>query len=163
MSQAPQQPALVEVNDRNRPERMLSAVEKPFELTPVPQEIIRGLETALGRSFLALHDKHASKQHIWMSRTWRTFRNVELYIPEQRCRAVVEMNDRWTLGVWSCTADPLHASAPSLVKWAAQKLAVHLPGLPVDDLPYPPAGGSGGPPGSAEVGIPGWWARRTRG
>jgi hypothetical protein len=142
---------------------MLPAVEKPFQLTPVPQEIIRGLEAALGPAFIALHDKHARRQHVWLSREWRTFRNAELYTPARTCHAEATVNDRWTLVVWTRSADPLHPSAPSLVKWAAQKIAVHVPKRPADDLPYPPAGGNGGPSGSAEVGIPVWWARRTRG
>jgi hypothetical protein len=143
---------------------MLPAVEKPFHLTPVPREIVRGLEVALGGSFIALHDNHARKQHLWLPRgEWRTSRKLRLHIPEHRCHAEAAVNDRWTLAVWAWTVAPLHSSAPSLVKWAAQKLAKHLPCRPVDDLPYPPTGGSGGPSGSAEVGIPVWWARRIRG
>jgi hypothetical protein len=70
------------------------------------------------------------------------------------------INDRWTLYVSSRRG--LHPDAESIAKWAAEKLALHLPKSSADDTMYPPFGGGGGPSGSAEVGIPVWWARKAR-
>jgi len=49
-----------------------------------------------------------------------------------------------------------------LVKWVACKFEVHLPKSADFDESYPPFGDGDGSSGSAEIGIPIWWARRTR-
>jgi hypothetical protein len=134
-----------------------------FELGPRGQEIADGLRAAIDHATLVLHDSHEKNTHVWLFREWRTSRSARLHVPQRHCHVEAAVNDRWTLAVWSWTEGPLHPSARSLVTWAAQKLAPYLPSRPADDFPYPPTGGGGGPSGSAEVGIPVWWVRRTRG
>jgi hypothetical protein len=137
-------------------------VEKKFWLAPVAQEIVDGLRRALAHSFIELHDNQKKNNHVWLFREWRTKRSERLHVPQGRCHVEATVNDRWTLAVWTWSVRPLHPDAHSLVRWAAQKLAAHLPRTFVSDLPYAPTGGGGGPLGPAEMGIPVWWARRTR-
>jgi hypothetical protein len=140
---------------------MLPGVGKSFQLTPVAQEIVEALKDVLG-GMLMLIDDHEKVVHTAMSRGWFSFRGARLSAKRHRCHAEVTVNDRWTLFVLARKHRPLRPDTAPLVTWAAQKLAHHLPRRPADDLPYPPTGGSGGPPSSAEVGIPVWWARRAR-
>ncbi len=137
--------------------------EKTFKLPPAAQEIVDGLKDAVDIHLIMVRDEH-DKSSVWIYGDW-LFRDPEgpdEKVPKRGCHLEATINDRWMLSVWTSTESPPNPSAHSLVKWAAQKLSPHLPRRPVDDLPYPPAGGSGGPPGSAEIGIPVWWARRTR-
>lgn len=135
---------------------------KTFQLTAVAQEIVEALKDVLG-GILMLIDDHEKVVHTAMSaQRWFSFRDARLSERRQRCHAEVAVNDRWTLFVLARKHRMLHPDTDALVTWAAQKLARHLPVRPADDLSYPPAGGSGGPPSSAEIGIPVWWARRTR-
>jgi hypothetical protein len=71
----------------------------------------------------------------------------------------VAINDRWTLTVFR--RRDLHPDAESIATWAAKKLAIHLPRRAAN-LDVPPAQGGGGTSGSAELGIPLWWARKHR-
>ncbi len=54
----------------------------------------------------------------------------------------------------------LPPDAELLVDWAAVKLSLYLPARPDEELPQA-GGGGGGSSGSAELGIPLWWARRA--
>jgi hypothetical protein len=137
-------------------------VGKKFELGPRAQEIVDGVREALG-DFLSLNDEHHKMVHVAKANGWFSFRSGRGDIRRDRCQAEATIHDRWTLMVTAPEGQRLHPDAQLLVDWAAVKLAPYLPELPAtDDLPYPPTGGDGGPPGSAEIGIPVWWARRTR-
>ena len=75
------------------------------------------------------------------------------------CQLRARINNRWTLSVSSTRRQ--HPDAESLARWAADKLAPYLPRRSAADEPtVPPAGGGGGSPGSAQLGIPVWWARK---
>jgi hypothetical protein len=136
-------------------------VGKQFELGLRAQEIIDGIKDALGGA-LVLIDEHHKTVHAAKPNGWFSFAAGRGDIRRDRCHAEAPIHDRWTLLVIARKGQLLHADAQVLIDWAALKLAPYLPDRPaIDDLPYPPAGGKGGPSGSAEIGIPVWWARRT--
>jgi hypothetical protein len=85
--------------------------------------------------------------------------NLELRPAGPICVLKARVNDRWTLVVFS--RDRRH-DAESLVKWAAEKLGPHLSKRAANDETHPASGGGSGSGGSAEVGIPVWWARKAR-
>jgi hypothetical protein len=165
VTHAARQNALTEASDRNSRGRILQAVGRKFELGPRGQEIVDGIREALG-AVLALVDEHHKMVHIAKANDWFSFRAGPAGrgdLRRDRCHAEATIHDRWTLMVTAPEAQTLHLDAQRLVDWASVKLAPYLPKLPwSDDLPYPPTGGDGGPSGAAEIGIPVWWARRTR-
>jgi hypothetical protein len=76
------------------------------------------------------------------------------------CVVEARITDRWTLFV--SRRPSLHPDARSLARWAAENLAPLLPRSADDDAMSPPFDGGGGSGGSAEAGIPVWWARKVR-
>jgi hypothetical protein len=140
---------------------MLSLVVTLFELGPRAQEIVDGLKDVLG-GVLFLIDDHLKTVHAARPTGWLSFTANNRDVGRNRCHAEARILDRWTLLIVARKGQTLHPDAQLLVDWAAVKMAPYLPERPaIDDLPFPPTGG-GSPSGSAEIGIPVWWARRTR-
>jgi hypothetical protein len=100
---------------------------------------------------------HAATAGGWYSRGEARFT-----IDPQRCRVEAPIDGRWTLVVMARKGQMLPPDAELLVDWAAVKLSLYLPARPDEELPHPDDGGGGGSSGSAELGIPVWWARHGR-
>jgi hypothetical protein len=135
-----------------------------YEASEQVQEIIDALRDLLGGPS-ALHDRQAGMFHIAMPTRWYSGPESEASggeSPFAGCNLAARINDRWTLLVGSGQGRGFHHDAESIVKWAAELLAVHLPRREPDDETMPPPGGGGGSGGGAEIGIPVWWARKTR-
>jgi hypothetical protein len=142
--------------------RILKIVgKKSFELPPAAQEIVDTLQEVLGAA-VALIDAHSNQVHLRMSRGWFSASGTGSDLRRDGCHVEVAFAERWTIFVAARPGSVLPPDAERVVTWAGRKLAAHLPDRSTDDLPYPPTGGDGGPSGSAEVGIPVRWARRTR-
>ena len=107
-----------------------------------------------------LHDAELRRHHVTGPDGCSLEKDDEYDPPVRVCHLQVQISDRWTLHVYGRPS--LHSDAQALAKWAARKLEVHLPKSTARDESYPPFGGGGGSSGSAEIGIPIWWARRMR-
>jgi hypothetical protein len=140
------------------PETYADAVTARFSLSDEGQRIADAAATVLdGR--LVLCDGRSAKHHLvagehrWISAEEPTIDESQLCFVEAR------INRRWTLYV--CARGGLHHDAQRIADWAARKLDAHLPKQAADEPRSPPASG-GGSSGSAEAGIPVWWARKAR-
>lgn len=131
-----------------------------FRVSNGAQQIIDALKDVLGGA-IHLFDEEKRIRHCAMSKRWLSIEGPMPETPAGLCHAEARINDRWILHVMRRPA--LHPDVASIAKWAAGKLAAHLPRHTASEPTYPPFGGGGGPSGSAEIGIPVWWARRTRG
>jgi hypothetical protein len=144
------------------PFQMTDLEKQPFRVAGKAREIVDGLKDVLTGA-VALHDAHKQMHHLAMSHgEWWSFKVDK---PEPRaqgegCVVEARINERWTLYVSSRRG--LHPDAESLVKWAARLLDDFLPASDSDDDTLLPPVGGGGSGGSAEIGIPVWWARKTR-
>jgi hypothetical protein len=135
-------------------------VDRKFVLPSGGNPIIEALKNVL-EAAICLYDEEKRVRHTAMSSWWLSV-NGMADIPAGFCHVQARINDRWMLHVFKRPS--LHPDAESIAVWAAGKLALHLPRRTADDPTYPPfGGGGGGSSGSAEIGIPIWWARRTRG
>ena len=133
--------------------------EVAFWLARPAQEVVEALTTVLAAS-LVLYDAEAHTHHLAMREgRWITHRSTTWDEP-RLCVVQARINDRWTL--YACSRQRLHADAQSIATWAADKLAPHLPKRAADEPTLPPVGGGGSSGGSAEIGIPVWWARKAR-
>jgi hypothetical protein len=138
---------------------------KKFEPSEPVREIVEGLHELLNGS-VVLHDEQDEKLHFCM-RTDFWFSapdheaNGELVF-FSGCNLSARINDRWTVTAGSGVRHRFHHNAESIVKWAAERLAVHLPRLRKDDETMLPPAGGGGSGGSSEIGIPVSWARKIR-
>jgi hypothetical protein len=125
----------------------------------------RQIATALKKVLDAtvdLHDADLRRHHVTGPDGSFLEKDVDFDPPVRVCYLQVEISDRWTLHVYGQPS--LHPDAEPLAKWAARKLAAYLPKGAARDESYPPFdGGGGGSSGSAEIGIPIWWARKARG
>jgi hypothetical protein len=143
----------------NDPGTFAGVVRARFVLSADGRKIVDGVKTALHAS-VVLHDAEKHEHHLARSGdTWQSIKTTATDEP-RLCYVASRINDRWTLYV--CSRRPLHPDARSLADWAAIKLALHVPRKTADDPASPPFGGSGGSGGSAEIGIPVWWARKAR-
>jgi hypothetical protein len=143
----------------NRPPRQDRPGDLP--LSPEARQVVDAISNLL-RASVVLHDGEKDAHHH-VARTPDRLSIPRGWFDEMPrwCRLESRINDRWTLNVFSFRT--MLPDAESLVKWAAEKLTVHLPVRAADDDPaVPPAGGSGGSGGSAELGIPISWARKAR-
>lgn len=151
------------------------------ELESEAEEILATLMRILP-SHVALIDLDERQKHARMSRWWfshpvatedlaasvlgPTHQPETLYVP---------INPRWILWVTRCgrrvtdgwvvtweKASPLSIEDEALVGKAARLLARFLPATSSFSEGPPPDGTGGGGPGSAELGIPVWWARKAR-
>jgi len=131
-----------------------------FRLPPEGRRVVDAVSNVL-RASVVLHDTQKGAHHQ-VARTRDRVADARGWISFERfCRLGAQINNRWRLLVISHRT--MLPDAETLVKWAATKLAAFLPVKVADDEPAVPPGGSGGDSGgSAEVGIPVWWARRTR-
>jgi hypothetical protein len=106
---------------------------------------------------VCLFDAEKREHHLAMT-TWWFSADGDIPAHDARsCRVKVPINERWTLVV--VRGPNLHPDAESIATWAAKKLAVYLSRYAAN-LDIPPAQGGGGTSGSAELGIPVWWARK---
>ena len=136
--------------------------DKSFRVSAKAQEIVDALQSVL-ECGVSLLDADKGMDHLAMSDgEWWSFPVGKPEAPRdgEGCVITARINDRWRLCVSSRRG--LHPDAEAIAEWAAKKLAVHLPKSVADDTMYPPFGGGGGSSGSAEIGIPIWWARRMR-
>jgi len=136
-------------------------VKAKFSLSQQAQTIVDTLKDVLDAGVM-LQDDDKEQLHLAMRDEWWSFK-LERPEPNREgpgCVVEKRINDRWTLIVSSRRG--LHPDAESLVTWAADKLAVHLPKNTADDELVPPSGSGGGSGGSAETGIPVWWERKRR-
>jgi len=135
-------------------------VDTKFVLPSGAKPIIEALKNVL-EAAICLYDGDKRVRHTAMSSGWLSV-NGMADVPAGFCHVQARINDRWTLHVFRRPS--LHPDAESIAVWAAGKLALHLSRSTASDPVYPPyGGGGGGSSGSAEIGIPIWWARRTRG
>jgi hypothetical protein len=132
-----------------------------FELGLRAQEIVDALRDVLG-GVLILVDHHHKMVHAATAGGWYSRRDARLTVDPRRCRAEATIHDRWILMVLARKGQMLPPDADLLVDWAAVKLSLYMPARPDEELPHPPRGDGGGSSGSAELGIPVWWARRAR-
>jgi hypothetical protein len=137
-----------------------------LDLSDRGQKIVDVLHDVLRASVVLVDRKKRERHHLAYSPD-RPLSNDGLTLDVRRmCKLSAPVKDGWTLVVSGPLG--LHPDAESLVKWAAEKLAPHVPnkttdGDDDDDEPSPPpGGGGGGSGGAAEIGIPVWWARKTR-
>jgi hypothetical protein len=139
----------------------------PFN--PRTREIIVTLADVLGAS-VALCDLEQARVHEWRSvvrgealvREWCVRRgDASLLDVRGHCHAMAAVNDRWTLVV--SKRGFLHPDVAALVEWGSKLLRGELLGLRAEGTSFPPAGGGGSSGGSAELGIPLWWAQKSHG
>jgi len=136
--------------------------DRSFRVSAKAQEIVDALQSVLGGG-VSLIDADKGMQRLAMSDgDWWSFEidKQESARDGEGCVITTRINDRWMICVSSRRG--LHPDAEAIAKWAAEKLALHLPKSLADDTSYPPFGGGGGTSGSAEIGIPIWWARKAR-
>jgi len=134
-------------------------VKTEFRIAKQAQEIVDGLRATFDAG-LEIFDGEARCSHFAISDRWLSS-DVYPSEPERRgCYVEARINDRWTLYLFSRRR--LHPDAEAMATWAARMLASYLPRRRVDEPAYRPPGGTGGPGGSAELGIPVWWARKAR-
>lgn len=134
-------------------------MDREFDLPGGAKPIIEALKSVLNAA-IHLYDGEKRVRHAAMPRWWVAGAGMP-DTPPGFCHVQARINDRWTLHVFRRPS--LHPDAESIAVWAAGKLAPHLPRRTADDPMYPPfGGGGGGSSGSAEIGIPIWWARKAR-
>jgi len=136
------------------------AFRREFRLSDGGRQIVNALNRVL-RASVVLYDGDKDELHHVASGADRRFAVRNGVIDSRHlCRVQARINDRWTVIVSSWRA--MHPDAESLLKWAAGKLAAHLPRKAADDSTSAPLDeGGGGSGGGAEVGIPIWWARNA--
>jgi hypothetical protein len=141
------------------PEEFAGVVRARFTLSAEGRKIADAVKTALNAS-VVLHD--AEKREHQVARAGERWLSIQTTATDepQVFYVTSRINDRWTLYV--CSRRRLHPDAQSLADWAAQKLAQHVPDRTADEPASPPFGRGGSSGGSAEVGIPVWWARKAR-
>jgi hypothetical protein len=137
---------------------------KKLEPSEQVREIVGGLHELLDGA-VVLHDEQDEKLHFCM-RTDFWFSAPDSEANGQPvfsgCNLSARINDRWTITAGSGRHHGFHHDAQSILKWAADRLAVHLPRRGKDDETMLPPAGGGGSGGSAELGIPVSWARKMR-
>ena len=132
-----------------------------YFLSDSARQIAAALKKVLDAT-VDLHDAELRRHHVTGPDGCFLEKDDEFDPPVRVCHLQVKISDRWTLHVYGRPS--LHADAESLAKWAARRLEAHLPKSAPRDESYPPfGGGGGGSSGSAEIGIPIWWARTARG
>jgi hypothetical protein len=142
------------------PEMFAGVVRAKFYLPEGGQKIIDTLGDVLG-AFVGLYDDDRRREG---SVAWSHPGEIPLRGATREggriCFVRTRIHDRWTLSVSSSRG--LHPDAESVAKWAAEKLGAYLPKRKTDEPARPPSNRGGGSGGSAEVGIPVWWARKAR-
>jgi hypothetical protein len=127
------------------------------EVADQAQEIVEALRDVL-EGAVALYDGETGKHHVpWSTKDWLSVETTTREEPRMR-HLEARVNDRWTL--YFCSQRALHADAESIMRWAADKLALYFPRRTGDGIASPSGGGASG--GPAAAGIPVWWARKTR-
>jgi hypothetical protein len=142
------------------PEVFAGVVRARFYLPEAGQKIIDTLRDVLG-AFVRLDDDDRPGQ-VQVARHHARLLQFQRAIlgGDRLCSVRTRIHDRWTLSVSSWRG--LHPDAESMAKWAAEKLAPHLPKRATEEPAQSPGRGGGGSGGSAEAGIPVWWARKAR-
>jgi hypothetical protein len=138
----------------------LGAMRFDYVLSDSARQIAAALKKVLDAT-VDLHDAEKRRHHITGPDGCSLENDVDFDPPARVCHLQVQISDRWTLHVYGRPS--LHADAEALARWAARKLEAHLPKSTAHDESYPPFGGGGGSSGSAEIGIPLWWARKASG
>jgi hypothetical protein len=110
------------------------------------------------RAGVYLLDGEKREAHRLMRDWWFSHPAAEPTSVIPGCHVRKAINNRWALVV---TARSLHPDADVVATWAARRLGACLPARS-SELGYVPTGGGGGTSGSAELGIPVRWARKTR-
>jgi hypothetical protein len=140
----------------------LVAPDKRFRVSATAREIVDAVYEVLDCGVM-LSDAETGTQHFAMlDGNWLSgqIEDEDSSRPWSGCVIQTRISDRWTLLLSSLR--PMHPDARSVARWAAENLAPLLPRDDADDERAPPFGGGGGSGGSAEVGIPLWWARKAR-
>ncbi|HEY5452358.1 MAG TPA: hypothetical protein VIQ54_26565 [Polyangia bacterium] len=138
------------------------APDKKFRVSAKALEIVDTLHAVLECAVM-LRDADQRMSHLsWRDGKWLSGKTENENPARDGAGCVVEarITDRWTLFV--SRRPSLHPDARSLARWAAENLAPLLPRSADDDAMSPPFDGGGGSGGSAEAGIPVWWARKVR-
>jgi hypothetical protein len=167
--------------------RLVTADSLMIDGEPLGDEAVQIVD-ALGDTlfvYVTLIDLAEEQVHARMSSGWFSHRSpVETLgarVLDRRRedeQAFVRVNRRWILRLATRRKRPIDArlritasevervalppDAMRMAAWAAEKLAHFLPAAsPGSDAPAPARGGGRGG-GSAELGIPVWWARKAR-
>ena len=129
-----------------------------FRLSGEGQKVVDALQDVLDAG-IALFDAQEHAQHLAMSSCWFSGPSAGPSSGAKGCHLHLPINNRWTLMVFKRRL--LHPDAEAIATWAAAKLRAYLVDFEIDPA-YPPARGGGGTSGSAEIGIPLWWALKAR-
>jgi len=141
------------------PEMFAGVVRAKLALSAAGRKIVEVLHDVLRVSVMLRDEQRRQTHHLSRSPDRLLGPDEGTLDARRMCTLRAKVNDRWMLFVVGPRG--LHPDAESLVKWAAERLAVHLPRRSRDkDEPVPPAAGGGGSGGSAEIGIPLSWARK---
>lgn len=133
----------------------------PFTTSNKALEVVDTLRDVL-RASVWLIDVEKRVVHVRMPSRWLSMPYADFDRERANgCHCEARIGDRWRL--LARRVERLHPDARALVAWAAELLAKQLPAAADRGLEYAPGrGGGGGTSGSAESGIPVWWARKTR-
>jgi hypothetical protein len=132
-----------------------------FSLGEQGMKVVDALSESLGAAVWLYDEEKQQPCAVARSAGRLLFFNGKLDVTEM-CSVQARVNDRWMLTASSRSR--LHPDAEAIVKWAAARLAPYVPRKSEEKDPTSPpfGGGGGGSSGSAEAGIPVWWARKTR-
>jgi hypothetical protein len=125
------------------------------------QEIVEALGATLDAT-IDLIDR-ADRRHHLVTRNgrWLSTRNAgDDAVMPGTCTLRVEISDRWTLRIFR--KGPLHHDVEAVAAWGARLLKDHLLRRETRESDFPPPQGNGGASGSAELGIPLAWLRKTQ-
>ena len=123
------------------------------------QEIVEALGATLDAT-IDLID-WGDRRHHFVTRNgrWLSTRDVGNDVAGT-CAVRVAINDRWTLRI--VRKGRLHHDVEAIATWGARLLGDHLPRKESREPSLPPTHGGGGTSGSAELGIPLAWLRKTQ-
>lgn len=101
-----------------------------FRVPAQAQEMIDALRKLFDAS-VVLYDGQRHKHHV--ARDSRGWFSLEVTAKDGSpvCHVEAQINERWTLSVWSRRR--LHRDADAMVQWAAGKLAPYFPGKRADE------------------------------
>jgi len=133
-------------------------MDRDFRVSRPAQEIVEALKEILDAVVMIVDERHG-RRHVSMTEgAWSSGDTSDVRPVPGWCSLHARVNARFVLRV--VRRGQLHAGAPTVCNWAAQKLAEYFRAGASKSSSAPPVPGGGGTAGPAEMGIPVWWARR---